>query len=486
MFEKVKTLHFESEAFQTPSNYDIFLGSNRHTCLIYGRNGAGKSTLAKAFRNLKDNTTDGITSSSFIDQAGNPVLLSEEERKSIYVFDEDYINQKIKIKGDKLESIIMLGEQVDIDNEIRELEAELTNAEETLSQAIAEYSRFTDSESTDNPNFYMANAKKLLKQRWAPKRKEIWNLSWIPNVKEEKVSQLAASVPKSQEEQTRKEYDEKYNLLNSLRRNECHPLPVPVLSIPSVDEEHIIALLSKKVEKPELSERDNRLVQLIFSETTERIKKTKEVFLKPEVSECPFCYQPVTPDYKAHLLEIIKAKLNKDVEEHIRELESAVMQPLDIDFSVYYAADKALCDECKSQLFSLNDRIAFCNENLKAKINETSVPIILSDIGLDNAYLLLIASIRALKDKVDKYNQSIDKETEIQNQLSNLNDAIAFYEIRQDFALYLKKKSNMEAVNKKVKGAEKEIDRIRHEIETLGHLKEQITIAVDIINSHLR
>ena len=276
------------------------------------------------------------------------------------------------------------------------------------------------------------------------------------------------------------------NLLNSLRRNECHPLPVPVPSIPPVDEEHIFALLSKKVEKPELSERDNRLVQLIFSETTERIKKTREVFLKPEVSECPFCYQPITQDYKAHILEIIKAKLNKDVEEHIRELESAVMQPLYIDFSVYYAADKALCDECESHLNSLNDRIAFCNENLKEKMNETSVPIPLSDIGLDNAYLILIASIQALKEKVDQYNQGIDKETEIQRQVSDLNDAIAFYEIQKDYTLYLQKRNNMKTADNKVKSAENEIGRIRHEIETLEQKKEQITIAVDIINSHLR
>lgn len=90
MFEKVKTLHFESEAFQSPSNYDIFPDSKRHTCLIYGRNGAGKSTLAKAFRNLRGDDADGISSSSLIDQAGTPLTLSEEERKSIYVFDEDY------------------------------------------------------------------------------------------------------------------------------------------------------------------------------------------------------------------------------------------------------------------------------------------------------------------------------------------------------------------------------------------------------------
>jgi hypothetical protein len=228
------------------------------------------------------------------------------------------------------------------------------------------------------------------------------------------------------------------------------------------------------------------LVQLIFSETTEQIKKTKEVFLNPEVSECPFCYQPITQDYKAHILEIIKAKLNKDVEEHIQELDNAHINPLDIDFSVYYAADKALCDECKTQLISLNDRISFCNENLKQKINEISSPIFLSDIGLDNAYLLLIASIQALKEKVDQYNQGIDKETEIQRQVSDLNDAIAFYEIQKDYTLYLQKRNNMKTADNIVKSAENEIGRIRHEIETLEQKKEQITIAVDIINSHLR
>lgn len=486
MFEKVKTLHFESEAFQAPSNYDIFPDSKRHTCLIYGRNGAGKSTLAKAFKNLKGDDADGITSSSLVDQAGTPITLSEEERKSIYVFDEDYINQKIKIKGDKLESIIMLGEQADIDDKIHKLNTELTNAEENLSKAKEEYSRFTDAESTDNPNFYMTNAKNLLKHRWAPKRKEILNLAGIPNVKEDKVSQLATSVPDSQEEQTRKEYDEKYNLLNSLRRNECHPLPVPVPGIPPVDEKHIIALLSKKVEKPELSERDNRLVQLIFSETTEQIKKTKEVFLNPEVSECPFCYQPITQDYKAHILEIIKAKLNKDVEEHIQELDNAHIKPLDIDFSVYYAADKALCDECKSQLNILNDIISKCNINLEQKKEAPFSPFGLSDIGLDDAYHLLSNSIQSLKIKIQKYNQSISNITNIQRQLNKLNDEIAFYEINQDYTLYLQKKSSMKTADNKVKSAENEIGRIRHEIETLEQKKEQITIAVDIINSHLR
>lgn len=487
MFEKVKTLHFESEAFQTPSNYDIFPDSKRHTCLIYGRNGAGKSTLAKAFRNLKDNTTDGITSSSLIDQAGTPITLSEEERKSIYVFDEDYINRKIKIKEDGLESIIMLDEQVDIDDKIHKLNTELTNAEETLSKAESEYSRFTAEKSTDNPDFYFNRAKTLLKQNWAVRRKEIMQLSTNASVGGDKVHAIAKIVPsKPTIEETQNEYYEKLKLLNSLRNNECHPITVPIPAIPPVDEKNINVLLLKKVERPELTDRENRMVQLISDGKSDSLKNIRAVFTDPEISECPFCYQPVTQNYKEHLIESIKAAFNRDVEEHIQELDNALIQPLNIDFSVYYAADKALCDECKSQLNILNDIISKCNINLEQKKEAPFSPFGLSDIGLDDAYHLLSASIQSLKIKIQKYNQSISNITNIQSQLNKLNDEIAFYEINQDYTLYLQKDNDKQKAGETVVHANKERERITRQIETLEQQKEQITIAVDIINSHLR
>lgn len=113
-------------------------------------------------------------------------------------------------------------------------------------------------------------------------------------------------------------------------------------------------------------------------------------------------------------------------------------------------------------------------------------PFGLSDIGLDDAYHLLSNSIQSLKIKIQNYNQSISNITNIQSQLNKLNDEIAFYEINQDYTLYLQKKNSMKTADNKVKSAENEIGRIRHEIETLEQKKEQITIAVDIINSHLR
>ena len=468
-------------------DYDIFPDSNRHTCLIYGRNGAGKSTLAKAFRNLRGDDADGISSSSLADQAGTPLTLSEEERKSIYVFDEDYINQKIKIKGDKLESIIMLDEQVDIDDKIHELEAEKKQAEETLSKAESEYSRFTAEKSTDNPDFYFNRARTLLKQNWAVRRKAIMQLSTNASVGDDKVHAIAKIPPsKPTIEETQNEYYEKQKLLNSLRSNECHPITDSIPNLPPVDEKNINALLLKKVERPELTDRENRMVQLISDGKSDSLKNIRAVFTDPEVSECPFCYQPVTQNYKEHLIESIKAAFNRDVEEHIQELDNAHVNPLDIDFSAYHAADKALCDECRAQLNILNDIISKCNINLEQKKEAPFSPFGLSDIGLDDAYHLLSASIQSLKIKIQNYNQSISNITNIQSQLNKLNDEIAFYEIQPFYTLYLQKNSDEKKAGETVVHANKECERITRQIETLEQKKEQITIAVDIINSHLR
>ena len=122
----------------------------------------------------------------------------------------------------------------------------------------------------------------------------------------------------------------------------------------------------------------------------------------------------------------------------------------------------------------------------RAKKEAPFSPFGLSDIGLDDAYHLLSNSIQSLKIKIQKYNQSISNITNIQSQLNKLNDEIAFYEINQDYTLYLQKNNDKQKAGETVVHANKECERITRQIETLEQKKEQITIAVDIINSHLR
>lgn len=484
MFEKVKTLKFSSKAFQVPSSFEIFSKPKYHTCLIYGRNGAGKSTVAKAFKKLSGDTVDGIISAELWDHGNSLITLSEEEQKSIYVFDEAYINKKIRIRSDGLDTIIMLGEQAEIDDQIQELSSELDKAKAAKDAAEKEHSRFTDAQSTDNPNYYFDRATETLKHNWVVRRKAITQRNSTP-VTNRIVEQLATAVPIISEEESYKEFYEKQELLNGLRNNECQAITARIPAIPLVDEKGILALLAKKIEKPELTERENKMVELIAGGRPDYLKEIRTVFSDPNIEECPFCYQPVTRNYKEHLLESITSAFNKEAEEHTKMLENALMQKIEIDFSPFYAADKSLCEECRSLLIKLNDRIEFCNINLTAKKNDIYTTICLSDIGLDDAYNLLVITIKSLERKVVEYNQSVSSVTTLQSRLNKLNDILAFYEISPIYNDYIQKQSKSEQAVKNADNAKAEVKHIEQQIQKLSQQKKQISIAVDIINSYL-
>lgn len=114
MLKDISTIKVQGANFASLTPLSIFEprdGNSFKTvkgALLYGRNGTSKSTIAKAFRRAKGEVQPAIRQVSFFEKDGNPVILSEEEKKHIFVFDEDYVNDKVKLKEDHLDTIIML------------------------------------------------------------------------------------------------------------------------------------------------------------------------------------------------------------------------------------------------------------------------------------------------------------------------------------------------------------------------------------------
>lgn len=90
--------------------------------LIYGRNGSGKSTISRAFSKVLGVNEENITYVELWDKDDNKLNLPDEEKKQIFVFNEDYVDANVKTKQKGLNTIIILGKQVDLDNKIDTLE----------------------------------------------------------------------------------------------------------------------------------------------------------------------------------------------------------------------------------------------------------------------------------------------------------------------------------------------------------------------------
>ena len=44
--------------------------------------------------------------------------MTESEKKKIFIFDEDYVDKNVKLQEDHLDTIVMLGKQADLTEQI--------------------------------------------------------------------------------------------------------------------------------------------------------------------------------------------------------------------------------------------------------------------------------------------------------------------------------------------------------------------------------
>lgn len=98
--------------------------------ILYGRNGSGKSTIAKAIKKIVKGGYSHITQATALDKDGNIIALMEDEKARVFVFDEEFVDSNIKLQEAGLNTIVMLGQQVDLSNQIQQAESELNVAKQ--------------------------------------------------------------------------------------------------------------------------------------------------------------------------------------------------------------------------------------------------------------------------------------------------------------------------------------------------------------------
>jgi hypothetical protein len=123
--------------------------------LLYGKNGTGKSTIARAFRKLAGENVPVISSASFFNDDGQLVTLTEEEKKHIFIFDEDYVDKNVKLQQDHLETIVMLGQAADLTEKIEKAEVERDTARAAYEQQGAVFNEYCDEDCVKSPKHYI-------------------------------------------------------------------------------------------------------------------------------------------------------------------------------------------------------------------------------------------------------------------------------------------------------------------------------------------
>lgn len=482
----ISALGLQGGNFKDLTKLELFNYKNKNlrASLIYGENGTGKTTISKAFLKLRGIDKKEILQATLYNKESEAIN-TELNNKNIYVFNEDFINENVKLKRHGLDSIVIMGNQNRIDDKINKIiEKEKKPVETSLDEVeknIAQFYRYS------SPKFYLEKIKDKLRGpgSWAERDSKIKNNRQNSPVRADTYKKFNNGNKSLSKDDLIREF---YKLLDKRNNISKLYLEKPIIGNAMVNLKSNInkinELLPKKVENPNLSTREENLISIV-NQVDSKISLNKiEQYFATKRNYCPLCLQSISNDYQKNLVSSLKKILNKDVKNHQIELKNQRIKPISINFDKYKSIEGAI--ECKSKEENLNGKIDELNQKIEQKINTPYIPIYIDNSELFNKISDLEQALIKLNVNIDQYNKKIGSVSDINNKLEKINVEIASIEIQDDVVALEESKKKEKDLNLNEETLIKKKQDIDLRLEELTEEKKNVKIAIESINSSLK
>jgi len=90
-----------------------------------------------------------------IDEENNAIPVTKEIKDAIYVFNEEFIEDNIRIDGDGLNTIVVMGADKDIDDKIKKIEPDYIKSVENVKKQQELYDQYMDVKNEMSPDYYV-------------------------------------------------------------------------------------------------------------------------------------------------------------------------------------------------------------------------------------------------------------------------------------------------------------------------------------------
>lgn len=509
----ISSLKIKGANFIDETVFNLF---NKNTVtVIYGENGAGKSTIARGIYKCANHANDREIRVVFQNLEGDEIEI-DEASQHIFVFDEDYIQNKVGMKStDGLDTIVILGSLKDVEEKISEKKSLLDKESLVCQEEKEKLKKLEDPKNKESYLFTQNRIYEKLRKDggWAERLSKIRNKKTKAKVKDtvintinshhEFIQNMPADIKnKPQQKQVwintwihkQIEYFNKELKLYQDTSQNTSPISEQLrLEFNQFDEAVFVKTLAKAVEKPKITERDELILSIVTTIQEKGvgfIEDVKREFEREDVNRCPYCQQEVDSRRKKVLLEalgkVLDAQAKNDVSTQLSKYRISELQR--IEWEKFEPLNKPeVVENCKNAIEALNGRIHFINEKLDKKINNPyqSIVIRLEDVGINAAYESAMKYVQILNGAVEDYNKAINEHQRLGDNLVDLNNNIAFWEI---YKLNEEMKDAMTKYNEQeniVSKLDKELTSMKKEVSVLEEKKRQVKIAVDEINASL-
>lgn len=484
MIEKVKGLLINGRCFSKETVLPFFPGNNDRIAIVYGKNGSGKSTISDGFSQIASGESFEELSASLIDRSDNVIDLAAESK--IFVFNEKYIDENVKIDADGLGTIILLGGQVDLQADIDYYMTLLATAQRECESAESALEAFGNKQNPLSPDFHLARIKKALQTNWATTDAAIKGNKINSRVTEEVVREIGGLSVSETKEQLQQKFDETKALLDKVADvTTSYPVPISGVELTDGFESAICALLAKLVEKPMLTERESMILSMIQSGRQSIVEAAKNDFSDDSTTVCPYCFREIDNEYRRSLINSINKVLNKDVDKHKAELQAISFPVFDQDYSQFTDLDAELVKKIQKQIENCQKLIEQYKAAIQQKLNSIYSPISLAPIGLENSIQQLNALLSKLELKRQEFVNAVQRRKVILRDLLLINKKIAHLQIEQVYRDYLKQKREKRTTQVKLQTNQQEAEKLLEHLKTLEQKKSNVGLAIENINNAL-
>lgn len=468
----------------------VLFGDNKKyikATLLYGRNGAGKSTIAKAVRLITGNADYKDISANFYNRDNEKVTLSGTD--NIFVFDEKFVEENVRIEGD-LESIAILGKQVDLTQEIEEVKKKLDEARKLVESRDREFQEYTDKKNPKAPQFYRDSMREILRGDggWAGRDRKIKNNKTNTPVKDDTYKKIIEHKPEKQQEELWADFKSNMEKLK-IARDGGNKIVEEIPSVPEAYGQDTVAyankLIKEKIEKPGLSDREKLLLDLVTGGKSVELQERERYLSNENNTFCPYCLQDLTVDYKEKLVRQIQKVLTDKVKSHQVRLKELKYNKLEFDLSFFSALNSY--QQCDELLKKINDIIDTNNEIIQKKIDNPYVP--LNDKDISNVARLikkLNTKLDNLKKEKDIHNTKVGDIEGYKNTLTDINEKLAYYEIIENCERLKLQKIEYDKAKKCLDEAKSYKDEQEEVLKELNEKRKNFKIAIDVINRALK
>ena len=495
MFENFKKITIMGGYFENSTTLDLFKES--HLSIIYGRNGSGKTTITKAIRQLVGKDTEQPSEDGYVSYSVSCDVDNFDDKKdSVFIFDEEFVRENVRTKGKGLETIVMMGEQVDLDTQITKKKEEKKETEKKIEELIILKSKLDDSNDTSSPMFFYNKIRDGLREDrgWADIDRDVKGNTVKSRVTEEFVKKLVSmEEPKESEDILRARLKADLTLYTQTEDAKAIIWTSAELRLPENLRE-VKILLEKLVEKPILNEREQRLLTFLQEHAEHHSQNMTRQLTEEKWAFCPLCLRETDEKVYEHISETLTHILNKESEIYGIALDEMMNSFIDVRNSFTEDLNKLnekerIAVQLATDLLN-NDIFTVRNKISQRKRDIYSLPIEAFTAKEMNDYVSHLAeykkTIKALETSIEIFNRSVNEREKLRKKVLQENELLAKKRLIALLKGYKQASKAYEDCQKTLSKLEEDKKRIESEIKSLKAQIERTDIALDYINEELQ